>query len=463
MRFRTTRSLIPCLLFALAVPAWSGCQSPGRNQREVALLRAEILDLEDQYYALKSRCEYAESQLGGNHQCDNCAPQDVGEVILDGSEVYYDGENVGDLGEPVGSGFSPIEEPFIHDPSTPSRYLPAAERYLDRLESRRSSTRSNQPPKPRWLENLQGLLGRNQNQTPSAQTSERRPWFIAPPFRPDTQRISPLARLQEQLNSRGSGFDRTESANIELDPDIDVVIPNIDPTPTEANSRQPALVGGNETFEVDPYDLDIQINEPEVDFAINETQVSEIFIAREFTKSRNLDGNPGDEGIELLLQPKTELGDILLKPASTTVRVVDPLESGARQQIGSWKFSSEEISLFQNEDQSNPGYLLHLPWDQRVPRNRNLMILVSYVTPDGRTLQTRQELNITPPGSNQPVDLSLITGWTKRDQSWNQPTQSGREVAGRKPSQPTRSRARSSMPARPASTTIQKPTWRPSR
>ena len=46
----------------ILIPCW-GCSSGRHSQREMALLRAEILDLEDQYYALKARCEGAESQL----------------------------------------------------------------------------------------------------------------------------------------------------------------------------------------------------------------------------------------------------------------------------------------------------------------------------------------------------------------------------------------------------------------
>lgn len=68
----------------------TGCRVNPRAEREIALLRAEILDLEDQYYALKSRCQGADdSNSNGNvfyestiidENCSDCGP----------NTVYYD-------------------------------------------------------------------------------------------------------------------------------------------------------------------------------------------------------------------------------------------------------------------------------------------------------------------------------------------------------------------------------------
>jgi len=67
----------------------AGCRVNPRAEREIALLRAEILDLEDQYYSLKSRCETG-------------SPVGVGQPV-----VYDQGSNfVTDQGFATNQGFA---------------------------------------------------------------------------------------------------------------------------------------------------------------------------------------------------------------------------------------------------------------------------------------------------------------------------------------------------------------------
>ena len=56
------RNVIATLILVLLFTA--GCRMNPRAEREIALLRAEILDLEDQYYSLKSRCESSGTSVG---------------------------------------------------------------------------------------------------------------------------------------------------------------------------------------------------------------------------------------------------------------------------------------------------------------------------------------------------------------------------------------------------------------
>ncbi len=80
----------------------SGCRINPQAEREIALLRAEILDLEDQYYSLQSRCQGSGFAVGprtssGVYQqgltgemCENCTPATVGQGQPFQNSVIYE-------------------------------------------------------------------------------------------------------------------------------------------------------------------------------------------------------------------------------------------------------------------------------------------------------------------------------------------------------------------------------------
>ena len=98
------------LLLGLFCIAAAGCNADPRCRRETALLRAEIIDLEDQYYALKSRHEAAESELSTFRK---------GSGVTYGTDVFYEDDVFYDNG---GS-------PTIYSEIQPGEYAP--QEYID--------------------------------------------------------------------------------------------------------------------------------------------------------------------------------------------------------------------------------------------------------------------------------------------------------------------------------------------
>lgn len=86
-----------CIILILSSLFTAGCRVNPRAEREIALLRAEILDLEDQYYSLKSRCEGTVVSGGTGEvfydtaiiddQCVNCSP---GTVYYNNDSATFD-------------------------------------------------------------------------------------------------------------------------------------------------------------------------------------------------------------------------------------------------------------------------------------------------------------------------------------------------------------------------------------
>lgn len=233
----------------------------------------------------------------------------------------------------------------------------------------------------------------------------------------------------------------------------------------------------------------LMLNSPEseissIQSARTNSDITEVVINRKLTRGHDVDGIPGDEGIDLLVQPRTSDGQIEYRSGELTVSVIDPAESPARQRIGLWKFLPSETELFfANDDRGSRGILLHLPWDQSTPIHERLMIHVRFVTADGREFKTSTELQINPPAPGYSANDPLVMGWTLQDSRWisASTTSQGAQNADWRPRKssnrdsmessiggPTAKPSiaqpfRRTTPAIPAKAEIEKPQWRPIR
>ena len=193
------------------------------------------------------------------------------------------------------------------------------------------------------------------------------------------------------------------------------------------------------------------LNGPESNTASR--SVADIVIDSANSRGHDVDGKPGDEGLNLLIQPKAFSGETLLQAGELTVSVIDPAESADQQRIGLWKFLPQETELFfANDNPGSRGILLHLPWDQATPRHGEVVVFVRFKTSDGRRLETSAKIRITPPGAAYSPEDPQVAGWTKRDDRWlNSPAAGASQKRIR------------AIPASSSGSRIKKPSWRPVR
>jgi hypothetical protein len=98
------------------------------------------------------------------------------------------------------------------------------------------------------------------------------------------------------------------------------------------------------------------------------------------------DGAGGDEGINLLVEPRDELGCLAPRPGAVSVVLMDPAQTGDDARLARWDFQTHEFdNHFQNATFAR-GLQYELKWPGEPPRNRDLMVFVRYTGEDGTKL-----------------------------------------------------------------------------
>lgn len=491
------RSVVALLLVTLLGAAFTGCQTPARYQRETALLRAEILDLEDQFYSMKSRYDAATRELQvcrGTPIDGNClGSTSIEGECIDGGHVdggYVDGGFVD--GGFVDGGY--VDGPYIEGPIIDSsEYGPADVVYDGPTQTGRYIPQATATMR----DSARRIFGRG-NASPQSQS---------------TQRIESPRRSFGLFNGRGLGLFRGKQAaepvsNFSSDVALGAASPPRQPGALRGRSSSTPTLATDSTRQQRA--MDAMLSEPldavhinlDIPFADGSTgghdglddpirsqrvatngssgahPVTQIDISSGSTRGEDVDGQPGDEGVVVLIQPKDRNGVLIKESGEVTVSLIDPGADHEGQRIGLWKFTPQEMRLFEvKNEHSEQGYLLHLPWDGQIPSSQDLLLYVRYWTNDGRRLETSTRLSINPPANGYSPESPLIEGWTRRDPRWDKGNQlppstqpsmladdpgvpdlknsAGNAVEQRNPEH--------SVKATPASSTIRRPAWRPSR
>jgi hypothetical protein len=225
----------------------------------------------------------------------------------------------------------------------------------------------------------------------------------------------------------------------ELPIDIESVIPDVNVPADNSSKRHPTI---RHRHDDSAPEMEITLDDSLLDLeTTSSSSITQITINRHASGGQNVDGLRGDEGLNLLVQPRTGDGSVYLEAGELSVDLIDKNASRGKQIVGHWEFMPAETKLFFARDrQEGEGILLHLPWDQNLPTARNLVASVTFVTSDGRSLKTSSRLKIDPPKDDYSPDDPQVAGWTERDTRWEIGTHN-QSVSGES-SQWTRSRQR---------------------
>jgi hypothetical protein len=326
----------------------AGCNSDPRCRRETALLRAEILDLEDKYFVTKAQRDEALAALHGQGKTDVAAkierrirPDRIprsseihyGEMIHDG-QVYVDGEWHDESAYMDHYSFDGYELPIRSDhmaPVDPSRSL--------------------DPTSPT-------------HPTPSSN----------PQFRESKPRDSILVPPADDVDRQSS--------------------------PDSRPGRETSYRNGNSSYSASAGQSVRTSQLKNATSALSSAAITDVVIDRNFSGVNIAETGEGE--LALLLRTRNASGVPIHSRGSITTSIVDPHATSAQQRLGIWKFLPEETELFMVGDRGNAGILLNLPFENQLPQGNEIVVMVRFQSLEGKVLETTARIRTDSGVRNNP-------------------------------------------------------------
>ena len=136
-------------------------------------------------------------------------------------------------------------------------------------------------------------------------------------------------------------------------------------------------------------------------------KVTHLFLNPALTGATDFDGQPGDDGLRVVLEPRNAADTFVSEAGSVSIVVLDPDRQGDAARVARWDFDGSAMRQLIADSSPTRGIKLEMPWPAAPPAVNRLKLFVRYETPDGRRLQADREIYITPPGQ-------AISRWTPR-------------------------------------------------
>jgi hypothetical protein len=136
-------------------------------------------------------------------------------------------------------------------------------------------------------------------------------------------------------------------------------------------------------------------------------KITHLFLNPLHTGGANFDGQPGDDGVRVVVEPRNAGDQFVAEAGPISVVVLDPTREGEAARVARWDFDQSAARQLLAASSPDRGIKLEMPWPASAPDVTRLKLFVRYETADGRRLQADREIFITPPGQ-------AISRWTPR-------------------------------------------------
>ena len=279
--------------------------------------------------------------------------------------------------------------------------LDACRSELNQLKSRTGAagkTGSSSPPRELYAPTWPG--GEGKTIEPSAPVGSSSEPFPLPEINvaPPTRETSPDRALPGATSeSRSSPSDENGGINPPLllaPPNSDSQLtPDVLPEETTRRASPLDLAGPSHRQSAAP--VSNRSNNTLNEMAHPTSIPTRISIPQEFLAGRDYDGEPGDDGIAVLVQPRDAQGQVVLEPAAISVVAIDPAIRGAGGRVARWDLQPEEVRSYMVQRNDVAGFLLELPWPNRAPDHQDLKVFVRYYTPSGDYLESQGDVRIS--------------------------------------------------------------------
>ena len=135
-------------------------------------------------------------------------------------------------------------------------------------------------------------------------------------------------------------------------------------------------------------------------------RVTHLFLNPVQTTAADFDGQPGDDGLRVVLEPRNAAGQFVSDAGPVSIVVLDPDQLGEAARIARWDFDQTAMRQLLAAS-SGRDIKLEVPWPGSAPTATKLKLFVRYETSDGRKLQADREIFVIPSGQT-------LSRWTPR-------------------------------------------------
>ena len=122
------------------------------------------------------------------------------------------------------------------------------------------------------------------------------------------------------------------------------------------------------------------------------TAIKQINLGR-MTGGYDVDHCPGDEAVQVVLEPKDCDGHTIKSPGSLKVGVLEVTHEGIKKPLSCWDVTPEQLRRTWKSGLMGNAYYIVLPWTNW-PTTEKLRVVAQLTTEDGRTFEADKDIKI---------------------------------------------------------------------
>lgn len=157
---------------------------------------------------------------------------------------------------------------------------------------------------------------------------------------------------------------------------------------------------------------------------VSDRRIVEIGFHGTLCRGANLDDQPDDDGLYLVLQPRNSRGHMIPEVGDLSIAALDPRRDGNAAQIGNWHFSAAELRSKLQPIGSSQGIHLSLPWSGPDPVSERVEVVVWLTLANGKRLTNERTIYVSGKDGSKTV-------WVPRGNSSTGPITASAAANGR--------------------------------
>ncbi len=112
-----------------------------------------------------------------------------------------------------------------------------------------------------------------------------------------------------------------------------------------------------------------------------------------FTGGRDNDGLPGDELLEVVVEPRDESDHAIKAPGTLQIYALEVSPQGVKTPLCMWDIPAEQLHKSWKQGLLSEGYTLTLPW-KVLPTTETVRVIVRLTTPDQRPYEADKDIKV---------------------------------------------------------------------